>query len=388
MIDVRTSHVPLQRVIEYERRQRPIDPRAEGLPPESQAALRQFSEDRLIGYGVERADAGELLARVLAGSPWKEAATVIADRCRALARPTETGGHRATRIAYLRRASALVRASQVMMLTDTPERAALYARAGELYGLASHLAGDRRRVLIDSPTGELVGWHIRTRVPSQGAVILVGGVEGYAMDFDSMGEALAARGIETLALDGPGQGESRFTHEHYLNGEWMGAYIAALDHLSKVSPGRPIGIVGNSMGGSFAMAVAAADKRVRACVDNGGIPAPWLVTADVGTFFTKMVSFCGTADAEEATAVWSSVAPLAGGPNDDYSLLVLHGGADPLVTRDMAEALWKGAPTASREMVTFSDGDHCVYNHKADRDILVADWMCDRLSPVQGVSSS
>ncbi|WP_372984760.1 alpha/beta hydrolase family protein [Microbacterium sp.] len=388
MIDPRPPRAPMPRVIDYEQRQVMSDPRVEQLSPESQAALRQFSEDRLIGYGVERADAGELRERVLRGVPWKEAATMIADRCRTLARPAETGGNRATRITYLRRASALVRASQVMMLTDTPERAAIYARAGDLYGLASHLAGDRRRVLVHNTTGELVGWHFRTRVPSQGAVLLIGGVEGYAMDFDSMGEALAARGIETLALDGPGQGESRFTHEQYLSGEWRSAYIAALDYLSEVSPGRPIGIIGNSMGGSFAMAVAASDTRVRACVDNGGIPAPWLVTPSVGTFFTKMVSFCGTGDPEEAIAVWSSVVPLAEGANGDYSLLVLHGGADPLVTQAMAEGLWKGARTANREMVIFSDGDHCIYNHKTDRDILVADWMFDRLSSAQEEPSS
>ena len=30
-------------------------------------------------------------------------------------------------------------------------------------------------------------------------------------------------------------------------------------------------------------------------------------------------------------------------------------------------------------MVVFSDGYHCVYNHKADRDALVADWLRARL---------
>jgi hypothetical protein len=31
-------------------------------------------------------------------------------------------------------------------------------------------------------------------------------------------------------------------------------------------------------------------------------------------------------------------------------------------------------------MVVFSDGDHCIYNHRSDRDNLVADWMRERLS--------
>src|SRR4051812_38803023 len=78
MIDPRPPRAPMPRVIDYEQRQVMSDPRVEQLSSESQAALRQFSEDRLIGYGVERADAGELRERVLRGVPWKEAATMIA----------------------------------------------------------------------------------------------------------------------------------------------------------------------------------------------------------------------------------------------------------------------------------------------------------------------
>lgn len=83
------------------------------------------------------------------------------------------------------------------------------------------------------------------------------------------------------------------------------------------------------MGGSFAMSVAAGDTRIRACVDNGGVPAPWLVPRSMATFFAKMVAVCGTDDVDRADQVWTTVTPLATGPNAGYPLLVVQGGKDP-----------------------------------------------------------
>ncbi len=356
-----------------------VDERAAALPIESQAALRQFSLDRIVGYGVDQADAFGLHERVLAGQGWQDAATELADVCEARANAAPSTAGNPTRIAYLRRASALLRMSQVMMLTETAPRREIYASAAELYECAARLAGDRERVTIDSVGGTVVGWLLPATEPVVGSAIVIGGIEGYAMDFDSLGEAMAARGVDTLLLDGPGQGETRFAEGHYLGSDWREAYRSAIDFLDARAPGRPIAIIGNSMGGSIAMAVAAADCRITACCDNGGIPAPWMVPPSIGTFFSKMVAFCGTNEPKEAVDVWATVTPLAPGPNAGYPLLVVHGGADPLVSTEMADALFVKAPTEDKRMVVFSDGNHCVYNHKRDRDVLIADWTRARL---------
>ncbi|USQ86330.1 alpha/beta hydrolase [Streptomyces phaeoluteigriseus] len=354
------------------------------LPVASQAALRQFSLERMTGYGVDYADAVELRARVVEGETWPSAATELADVC--LRRVEGTAGDVAppTRVTYLRRASALLRMSQMMMLSDTAERRAIFARAAELYAQAAEPGGDRERVRIETERGPLTGWLVPAGDTPVGSAVVIGGVEGWAMDFDSLGEALAARGVDTLLLDGPGQGETRLTHGHYLTARWPDAYERAVDLLDERSPGRPIAFVGNSMGGSVAMAVAAQDVRIRACVDNGGIHAPWLVPPTMGTFFSKMVAACGTEDPDRAVDVWKTVTPLADGPNADYPLLVVQGGADPMVSMDLARILLQGAPTDDKRMVVFSDGNHCVYNHKLDRDALVADWTTARLRGLPG----
>ncbi|MER6394769.1 alpha/beta fold hydrolase [Kitasatospora sp. NPDC001603] len=350
------------------------------LSGESQAALRQFSLERAMGYGVDYADAVELRARVVDGQDWCAAATELAQTCLGHADRAVGAAGRITTVAYLRRASALMRMSQMMMLSDTADRRAIFERAAELYAQAAELAGDRERVAIRTELGTLAGWLVPARGGSIGSAVVVGGVEGWAMDFDSIGEALAARGVDTLMLDAPGQGETRLTHRHYLTPQWRIAYRRAVDYLEDRTPDRPIGVVGNSMGGSFAMAVAAEDNRIAACVDNGGIHAPWLVPPTMGTFFSKMVAACGTVDADLAATAWATVTPLADGPNAGYPLLVVQGGADPMVSTPLAELLLQGAPTEDKQMVVFSDGNHCVYNHKHDRDMLIADWMRERLA--------
>ncbi|MFI0087901.1 alpha/beta hydrolase [Streptomyces bobili] len=350
----------------------------------SGAALRQFSSERMTGYGVDPADAVELRARVIEGENWRSAATDLAEVCLRRVETTAGGVTPPTRAASLRRASALLRMSQMMTLTDTAERREIFARAAELYARAAAPRADRERVTIDTGRGPLTGWLVPARDTAVASAVVIGGVEGWAMDFDSVGEALAARGVDALLLDGPGQGETRLTHGHYLTARWPEAYERAVAFLDGRSPGRPIGFVGNSMGGSVAMAVATRDVRIRACVDNGGIHAPWLVPPTMGTFFSKMVAACGTEDPDRALDVWRTVTPLADGPNAGYPLLVVQGGADPMVSMDLARILLRGAPTDDKRMVVFSDGDHCVYNHKQDRDALVADWMTARLCGLPG----
>jgi len=352
------------------------------LSEESQAALRQYSLERTMGYGVDYADAVELRARVLAGETWQSAATTLAENC--LARsgkaPDKVGA--ATQIAYFRRASALFRMSQAMLLTDTDERRKTFSKAASLYEQAATLAGDCERVSIETGEKPLIGWLYHAHGKAVASVIVIGGVEGWAMDFDSTGLALAARGIDALLLDGPGQGETRFVHRHYLSKEWRGAYRSVLDYLERQSPELPIGFVGNSMGGSFAMAIAIEDERIRACCNNGGPIAPWMATQGT-TFFSKMTAFCGIETAEEAFERWKTVTPVAPGPNTSYSLLLIQGGRDPLVSTPIAQMLFDNVPMKDKQMVIFSDGDHCIYRHKQDRDILISDWLRSTLLGAQ-----
>src|SRR5258708_6327760 len=334
-----------------------------------------------MGYGLAHADVIELRARVLEGEGWEAAATALAEVALRQANAASTGPVHTTRILCLRRASALLRMSQVMMLTDTLERRRIFARAAAIYGEAAELRSDRQRVLVETDSRPLVGWLIPAPGGGVASAIVIGGVEGWAMDFDSLGEALAVRGIDALMLDGPGQGESRFDHNHYLSVHWSDAYRSAIDFLERRTAGRRrIGFIRNSICGSFAMGMASIDKRVSASVCNGGVIKPTLAQGKT-TFFANMVAACGTENEEEALAAWRAVDPIAPTSGRGYPLLIVHGGKDPMIPTVASEMLLTAAPTDGKEMVAFSDGDHCLYNHPRDRGALIADCVHSLQTP-------
>ena len=79
-----------------------------------------------------------------------------------------------------------------------------------------------------------------------------------------------------------------------------------IDFLERRNARQRIGFVGNSIGGSFAMAMASIDKRVAACVCNGGVIKPTLAQGKT-TFFAKMVAAWGTGNEEEALSAWRTI---------------------------------------------------------------------------------
>ena len=354
-----------------------------GLTPDAQAGLRQYSLERMVGYGLDYADAVELRARIVAGEAWQDAAIALAEDALAVAEGGLSPASPATRREAYQRASALLRMSQALMLSDNDRRREIVRRAVDCYAKAVELGLPREHVRIDTPEGTLSGWFVgASGGEAVGAVVMIGGVEGWAMDFDIMGDAMAARGIAALLLDGPGQGESRILNQHYLTPDWMESFRKAIDWCETRLPGKPIGLVGNSMGGGMAIAMANQDARIAACINNGGVVKPSMARMAGPTFFSKMIAFTGLEGdslEERAAEIWDQIQPLKPGPNADYPLLVLQGGRDPLVADDHGKMFMAMTPTSNKAMEYFSDGIHCIYNHLSDRDIVMGDWMRARL---------
>jgi alpha-beta hydrolase superfamily lysophospholipase len=348
------------------------------LSDESEAALRQLTLQRLRGYSVEYGDAGELRKLVELGLPWREAATAVADHH--LARLNEQGRPLSpqSRRDLLIRISALLRMSQMMMLSDSDERRDIYRHSARLFLEAFTVDPNCERVSVDVGDKPMVGWHVGCGKAAAPSVLIIGGIEGWAMDLLSLGEALQRRGINALLLDGPGQGETRFDHRHFLDGTWLVAYSAAITFLIERASGAPVGVLGNSVGGGLAMKLAAFDPRVAACCDNGGLRNP-LVHRERKGFFPKVVAFCGDVSADDAERIWRTVEITPDSLGMTCPLLIVHGGLDPMVSvEDVTDFLgWATSP--DKQLRIFADGDHCIYNHPADKHDLIGDWFLDRL---------
>jgi pimeloyl-ACP methyl ester carboxylesterase len=145
-----------------------------------------------------------------------------------------------------------------------------------------------------------------------------------------------------------------------------------VDYARECTPGRPVGIWGNSFGGLFAALTAVRDRRIAACCING---AP--TRAEIPPFRTaqeQLAAMFGVGDAAELTSVLPSLvfdakhAPLI------CATLVLEGGADPLVPEGTQRSFLDGNRHPLSRVETWPDGEHTIYNHAAARNKLAAVW--------------
>ncbi len=105
--------------------------------------------------------------------------------------------------------------------------------------------------------------------PGQGphpAVLMVPGLDSTKEEFRSTEELFLERGLATLSIDGPGQGEAEY--DLPIRGDWEVPGRALLDWLSARPEiaGDRIAVWGVSLGGYYAPRIASGDDRVRACV--------------------------------------------------------------------------------------------------------------------------
>lgn len=352
---------------------------AQPLSAESEAALRQLTLQRLMAYGVEYGDAVRVRAAATAGTPWQSACAAVAESLlhdTSLLRSCETQSTQKQRCA---RVSALLRMSQMMMQADSDERRTLYRCAADYFRRAQSAGGGYRRVLVPCADGPLVGWHRPDAAGSYArTVLVVGGIEGWAMDLEPMARGWAERGIATLLLDAPGQGESRLEHDTYFNFNWKRALASVVDLVTGTMGAQSVGILGNSMGGTLAMHFAAFDARIVACCNNGGLRVP-LSQKQRTNFFPKMLAFCSPAASEDAESVWASVEVLPDSLRSQAPLLIVQGEADPLVSIKDSRQMLEWSAASDKQMHVFAKADHCVYDQPADRDNLIADWFACRL---------
>ena len=342
------------------------------------ALLRQFSLQRMTGYGMELGDALTLRRLVESGYDWTPTALWLADRTRALA---EWGGMQqqpAIETAALRRASACLRIAQVVTESDSAERRNIYGRAEDAFALAVAADGRYQRLVIPHPLGDMIAWlYSPSGAVSEPMVVVIGGVEGWALDLEGYALSLGDHGLATLLLDGPGQGQTRFQSSHFLSVHSMSAVCDAISYVASLTK-RPVGIWGNSLGGNFAVHVASRSEHVAACCNNGGPRDP----AGLGSrprFFLKMQAMCGDVDAQRARQVFAGLALKAEAPKITCPLLVVHGGMDPLLTYE--ESAWIcEASAGTHELALIPDGDHSIYNRPADKFAVVGGWFASALS--------
>ncbi len=347
------------------------------------ALRRAMPVTRMLDYGMDHGDATHLIDAPVA-QPWHETAVRLAEAQLARAEAAADRDDVETAVACYRRATAALIFAQMAFNTDTTTKRTLYQRLARAYRNAAELDTELHVERLSIPFGpsHLTAWLIRRHGDRPGpTVVIVGGQSGWGPAYHKQAEALARRGLAAVLLEAPGQGETRLFGGLVLDEHVDQAFSATLDVVhARTGYGGPHGVWGNSFGGLLAARAAVHDRRFGACCVNGADPNPQ--PSPFRTASEQARALLGVGTDDEVAAAFR---PLWLDPAVDQTasaLLVLHGGADPLVTLDQQKVFLD--LSAQSTLRVWEDGEHTIYNHSAERTEFVCDWFRTQLSRRQG----
>jgi 2,6-dihydroxypseudooxynicotine hydrolase len=346
-----------------------------------QAAIEHWAP-RFITMGVDYNVFVRTTGRIERWEDWLEAWSAVADEHLALARAAEAAGRgRSAGEAYLHAALCLHFGKFVWMLDAGAHRRATERAIDALYRAHRHLDPSAERIEAPLDGGQLAANLRRPQGMDRAPlVILIPGLDSTKEEFFHHENAFLVRGMATLSMDGPGQGESGF------NLPIRPDYEAAVTAMFNTLAGRDdvdlnrVGAVGVSLGGYYAPRAAAFEPRLKAIAAISGpyeFGAQWddLPPLTREAFTVKS----GARDESEARERAAAMTLNRVASEITQPALFVTGGQDRIVPWRQTERAAREAPYGT--FVLFEHGSHVCSNVPYLYRPLVADWMAEQLKP-------
>lgn len=353
------------------------------MPDERVRAAIANWAPRFVAQGIDYNDFVRTTSGIERWEEWLDAWSTTGEMHAALAREAEAQDRRISGgEAYVRAALCFHFAKFVWMLDMRRYREAADRAVASLYAAHRLLDPTAERLEVPFEGATMVA---NLRRPAQPArpplVILLPGLDSTKEEFFYWEDVFLARGMATLSLDGPGQGETGYTT--HIRPDYEAAVSAVLDALA----GRRdlaldrVGAAGVSLGGYYAPRAAAFEPRLGAVAAIGGpynFGDCWeglpVLTRET---FAHHSGASSEAEARERAGRLDlhGVLPRVGQP-----LLVVFGKLDRLIPWQQAERVAAEAPRG--ELVMYPEGNHVCNNIPYKYRPLVADWVRERLADV------
>jgi dipeptidyl aminopeptidase/acylaminoacyl peptidase len=211
------------------------------------------------------------------------------------------------------------------------------------------------------------------------------------------GLEFARRGFNTLAIDGPGQGETLRVRGVHSRHDYEVPGAAAYDYVtrrSEVDPKR-VAIMGYSFGGYYSSRIAAFEKRYAACI---ALSAPHWDLAGWQTRIRQKTQsnpkaiaqsnfqfqwVVNAADADEAIEIARRFSLKDAAPDIVCPFLVTHGGNDRVVPVENAPKLYEAVGSKRKAIKIFSTEEGgAEHAHVDNRQVgidFAADWLAENL---------
>lgn len=337
---------------------------------------------RFIANGIDYNDFAAVTAGIERWDAWCEQWCHAGARHEELGRTALAGGHGRSAGAHLAQAAVYYHFAKFMFVDDIDQMRAAHQRAVRcLQDALPHLDPPGERVEIPFGAGVLAAVLRRPATPGpHPLVVLIPGLDSAKEEFRPTEDLFLRRGLATLSVDGPGQGEAEY--DLPIRGDWEvpgGAIIDALAWLPGIDASR-IGIWGVSLGGYYAARLASGDRRVRACICLCGpycLGDIWDQLPELSRAAFTVRSKSDSAEQAKARAGELSLAGRAG--QITAPLLIVAGQRDRIFPWQDAARL-RDEAGGEAELLLLEDGNHGCANVPYKHRNYSADWMADRLS--------
>jgi len=336
---------------------------------------------RFVANGVTLTDFEEVTASLASWDEWCAAWSKRAAVHEALGREALTKGKRLSAGEHLQRAGVYYHFAKFLFVHDIRQMKAAHMQAVACRSLAlPHLRPAGERVEMPYAGGALAG--ILRRPPGidrPPVVVMAMGLDSAKEETDCYEQPFLARGMATLAFDGPGQGEGEYAFA--IRGDYEVPIAAVIDYIET----RPdldaarVGLWGISLGGYYAPRAAAFEQRARACIALGG-PFAWAAAWDGLPELTREAFRVRShvADQEAARRHAATLSLEGVAQRITCPLYIMNGRLDRIVPAADAERLAREVrgPVTLR---LIDDGNHVANNRAYRWRAESADWMAEQL---------
>jgi dienelactone hydrolase len=336
---------------------------------------------RFVANGIALADFQEVTGSIERWEDWCRAWCSRAAVHEELGQQALAGGFKLSAGEHFTRAGVCYHFSKFVFVIDTEQMRAAHLKAVEC----------RNRALpLLRPVGERVGIpyagvHLAgiLRKPGGAArppvVVMCMGLDSAKEEMDAYENVFLARGMATLAFDGPGQGEAEYALP--IRGDYETPVKAVIDWVERrddLECAR-IGLWGVSLGGYYAPRAAAFEKRVTACISLSGpydVADDWDLFPELTRETFRVRSKCKTQEEARRFGATLSLKGVAG--KIACPLFVVAGKLDRIVPWRDGERLAREAK-GPVELLLIEDGNHVANNRAYKYRTQSADWMARQL---------
>ncbi len=231
--------------------------------------------------------------------------------------------------------------------------------------------------------GDFIHAYLRTPEAPSGAplpvAIILPGLDACKEELHTWSNSFLDRGVATITLDGPGQGESA---AHFpISLDWGGVMSAVIDALAaypQVDATR-VGVVGQSLGAFYSPLSAALEPRMKACISNCGpfnfgpvLPQMPKVSQDLFRIRAHLSTLSQALEFAHELNL-ETKAQLISCPT-----LIVFGAGDKIIPASEGELL-RQAIASKAELVVYEEGNHVCFNIPYKFRPLTADWFVEQM---------